>query len=716
MTSKYRFDQNGTPVDPDAYFLLRSNYPGIGLPPPSDGGGGGSLANGGYAWGMNDDNQLGMGTNGAAPFFATPQLIAGGFVPRILGTNKSFTATSAPANSFSAMIDTGSSLYTWGSNVNGVAAGGSGATPSLRSASPGIGAWKKLAVGSNFTVGVTHSGQIWGWGESNPVTEVFSPGNPSSNIGITREYSNGTLWSDVTITGSGTILAIRNDGTLWAAGYNGNGTLGTGNFISTTTWVQTGGGTSDWYAISGGADHVLAIKTDGTLWAWGTGTDGQLGLGSNSSVNSPQQVGVVTSWAFVSTGAASSFAIRHDGTLWSWGRNNDGQLGLGDTTNRNVPTQVGTSTAWSRVAGGYNHAMGLRTDGTIWAWGNNSQGQLGLDVVSPPITAPIVVDGSTTWSGISAGYQVSMAVNGPSATEVVSRQAFYDIPGTYSFVVPQGVTSVSALAVGGGGGGGLYSSSSLTGPPNTSGGGGGALSYRNNVPVNPGDVLTVVVGAGGQGGFYPNFAYSQFSGGDGGDSYVRHVASNTYIAWAGGGGHSSPTGASGGNAYVGGGGPLGYSADGGGNGGGSWEDHCGGGGAGGYNGAGGTSTNALDNTNPFPGDNGKPAAAGSGGGGAGKRGSTSAGGGGGVGMYVIGTDGAGQGTAGQGGFGGSGGQNGSAGSGNNGGNGGLYGGGGGSGGDLDAGGSLVGGNGARGCVYIIWGPSRSFPSTSQLVT
>lgn len=724
MTSKYRFDQNGTLVDPDAYFLLRTNFPGLGLPPPAEGGG--TLANGGYAWGMNDDNQVGMGTNGAAAFFATPQLIAGGFTPFILGTNKSFTATSAPSNSFSAMIDTGNSLYTWGSNANGVAAGGSGATPSLRSASPGIGAWKKLAVGSNFTVGVTNSGQIWGWGEASPVTELFSPGNPGSNIGITRETTLGSAWSDVTITGAGAVLAVRNDGTLWAAGHNGDGTLGNGTFVSTTTWIQTGGGTSDWYRVSGGDGHVLAIKLNGTLWAWGTGTAGQLGLGNNTSYNTPQQVGVVNTWAAISAGAASSFAVRHNGTLWAFGRNVDGQLGVGDTTNRASPTQVGTSTLWTRVAAGYNHAMGLRSDGTLWTWGNNSQGQLGLDATSPPITSPVVVDGSTSWSGVFAGYQVSMGVNGPSAVEVASRQAFYDTPGTYSFVVPQGVTSICALAIGGGGGGMQYS---FGDSPEGVGGGGGALSYRNNVPVNPGDVLTVVVGAGGLGNTDPNPNLdAEWFGQDGGDSYVLRVSSNTYAAYAeggqggasGGGGLST---ADGGRAFVGGGGPLGYAADGGGDGGNSWEGQCGGGGAGGYDGDGGTSTNSLDNSNPFPGDNGKPAQVGSGGGGAGKsgNGASGAGGGGGVGVYVIGADGGGQSTTGGGGFGGSGGQNGqsvTAGD-YNGGDGGLYGGGGGSGDDFDTNNDATtgeGGNGARGCVYIIWGPGRTFPSASQLVT
>ena len=106
----------------------------------------------------------------------------------------------------------------------------------------------------------------------------------------------------------------------------------------------------------------VAIKTDGTLWAWGQGTYGQLGLGTTTYYSSPKQVGALTTWSSVFCGYYASFAIKKDGTLWAWGVNNYGQLGLNNTTYYSSPKQVGSQTNWSQISAGYNFTEGLQNN------------------------------------------------------------------------------------------------------------------------------------------------------------------------------------------------------------------------------------------------------------------------------------------------------------------------------------------------------------------
>lgn len=131
---------------------------------------------------------------------------------------------------------------------------------------------------------------------------------------------------------------------------------------------------------AGGGNHTLAIKPDGSLWAWGGNWFGQLGLGDTDRRYFPVQVGADTNWQSVVAGWGHTLALRTDGTLWAWGSNAlAGELGLGDTDNRHFPIQVGTDTNWqSIVASDYSHTLAIKTDGSLWAWGYNERSQLGL--------------------------------------------------------------------------------------------------------------------------------------------------------------------------------------------------------------------------------------------------------------------------------------------------------------------------------------------------
>jgi hypothetical protein len=308
-------------------------------------------------------------------------------------------------------------------------------------------------------------------------------------------------------------------------------------------------------------------------------------------------------------------------------------------------------------------------------------------------SSPIAFSGLTTGTAYTFrvtalnSYGPSPAAASNSVTPVATSQTAYTTAGTYSFVVPTNVTSISVVSVGAGGGGG-----GTNGACSRGGGGGGALAYTNNISTTPGETLTVTVGTGGPGG--ANGA----NGTAGGESALQRSA--TYLVRAGGGGGgvatlSTPT--CGGIVLVGtgGAGGAGASAVG--------ANGTGGGGAGGYSGAGGAGSNTTA---------GSAAATSSGGGGGGATGNISSlggGGGGGVGILGIGATGTGGVATGGGGVGGSGGANGTTSTTDAGAAGGAYGGGGGGSND-DGNAGAAGGGGA---VRIIWsGTARSFPSTN----
>ena len=103
--------------------------------------------------------------------------------------------------------------------------------------------------------------------------------------------------------------------------------------------------TSDYQVISAGYEHSLAVKSDGSLWAWGNNDYGQIGDGTTYNRYSPVPIGPDNDWVMVSGGFSHSLAVKSDGQLWAWGKNNYGQLGLGHNNNRLEPTLIRFHTA-----------------------------------------------------------------------------------------------------------------------------------------------------------------------------------------------------------------------------------------------------------------------------------------------------------------------------------------------------------------------------------
>jgi alpha-tubulin suppressor-like RCC1 family protein len=171
-------------------------------------------------------------------------------------------------------------------------------------------------------------------------------------------------------------MALKQDGTVWAWGDNYYGQLGDGTTTGRTTPTQVAGllGAT---AIVTGHHHALALKQDGTVWAWGYNYAGQLGDGTSFTRITPVQVSGLSGITGIEADITHSLALKQDGTVWAWGDNYVGQLGDGTTIQRTSPVQVpGFSGAVSVQAGG-GHSLALKQDGTVWTWGFNQNGQLG---------------------------------------------------------------------------------------------------------------------------------------------------------------------------------------------------------------------------------------------------------------------------------------------------------------------------------------------------
>jgi alpha-tubulin suppressor-like RCC1 family protein len=167
-----------------------------------------------------------------------------------------------------------------------------------------------------------------------------------------------------------------------------------------------------WLTVASSYSSAYAIKTDGTMWAWGANYgNGRLGLGNTTDYSSPKQIGAGTTWSNVAGGRNSSaIAIKTDGTIWTWGSNGYGRLGLGDTTSRSSPTQIGDLTTWSTIDAGTAYIMAVKTDGTMWSSGNNYYGNLGLGNKTN-VSSPVQVGSLTNWYSVAGGVDHSLAIS-----------------------------------------------------------------------------------------------------------------------------------------------------------------------------------------------------------------------------------------------------------------------------------------------------------------
>ena len=228
-----------------------------------------------------------------------------------------------------------------------------------------------ISMGASHGLILASDGSLWSWGTNFAGWPVLGLGQiqmqPSLHrIGADHDWT--TIASSFTHS-----LALKANGTLWGWGQDLYGQLGVGRSsrrdTKRSTPVPTVPG-NDWKQVAAGGGHSLALRSDGTLWAWGINWGGQLGIGStNSEVRQVTQVGTATNWTKVWAAAVQTVGQQSDGTLWFWGSLTGSDS---DTSRFFVPTRVSAETNWVDVAFGYFTIFAIKADGTLWVWGLNA--------------------------------------------------------------------------------------------------------------------------------------------------------------------------------------------------------------------------------------------------------------------------------------------------------------------------------------------------------
>jgi len=177
-------------------------------------------------------------------------------------------------------------------------------------------------------------------------------------------------------------LALKDDGTVWAWGHNSDAQLGDGTSTNRSTPVRVGVGVtgfSDIIAIDAGGRHNLALKSDGTVWAWGDNNSGQIGNGTLTDLVLVVQITSLSNNILaISAGTAHSMALSKTGQVYVWGQNDAGQLGNGTSSGYAVTPTLNTNISGvAQIQAAGFHNVALKTDGTVWAWGVNFAGQIG---------------------------------------------------------------------------------------------------------------------------------------------------------------------------------------------------------------------------------------------------------------------------------------------------------------------------------------------------
>jgi alpha-tubulin suppressor-like RCC1 family protein len=383
----YKFTENGIVYDFYDVFVPAENFRQPTL----------------FGWGLASSGRL--GTNDTTPDRLTPvTTFAGGTTWKQISCGSNFTTA----------IKTDGTLWSWGEGGYGRLGTNNTTTRSTPVTTIAGGTnWKSVFSGQTHTGAIKTDGTLWLWGAKNDGRlGINDAGNGAVNAPVTT-FAGGNTWKSVSCAFRHT-AAIKTDGSLWTWGFNGSGQLGDNTTTTRNTPVTTFAGGNDWKQVACNGFYTAAIKTDGSLWTWGGGGNGQLGTNNTTNRSTP----VTTfaggnTWKQVSCGQEYAVAIKTDGTLWSWGAGSLGRLGNNDSTTKSTPvTTFAGGTNWKQVYCGNRHTGAVKTDGSLWMWGWNPTGALGIGVdpfgvQGVPVTT---FAGGNNWKQVACGYDYTAAI------------------------------------------------------------------------------------------------------------------------------------------------------------------------------------------------------------------------------------------------------------------------------------------------------------------
>ena len=318
-------------------------------------------------------------------------------------------------------LKTDGSVWAWGRNTFGEL--GDGSTTRRTNPVPvlNLSGIVTIAAGGSHTVALKSDGSVWAWG-GNTYGQLGDGTTTDSTTPVQVKGVSGNGWlSDVTAVTGGVryAVALKSDGSVWAWGYNASGQLGDGTTTDRTTPVQVKGvdgigWLSDVVAIAAGGSHTVALKSDGSVWAWGSNGHGQLGDTTTDNSSTPVEVSGLADVTAIAAGEGHTVALKSDGSVWTWGYNYYGQLGDDSTDDSDTPVPVsGLSSGVTAIAAS-NHTVALKSEGSVWAWGSNFLGQLGDDSTDDSDT-PVEVSGLANVTAIAAGQYHTVALKSNSS-------------------------------------------------------------------------------------------------------------------------------------------------------------------------------------------------------------------------------------------------------------------------------------------------------------
>ncbi len=368
-----------------------------------------------FGWGNNQQGQVGDGSklNANAPV-------------RVSGVAGIKAVSGGSAHTLALKSD--GTVWAWGSNAFGQLGNGTQIDSPAPVQARGLTSVSAIAAGTGNSLAVKSDGTLWGWG-LNDNGELGTGGArvvPQQVAGLTGVVS--------VASSHGHTVALKSDGTVWCLGDNTNGELGNGTKTPSVTPVRAGMLTGI-KAVAAGSGYSLALGSDGTIWGWGQNASGEIGASAPAAgAVVPMVAARIPGALSVAAGGNHSLAVGPDGSLWAWGNNTLGQLGTGTmSSNPNrVPARVAGLTGVTAAAAGASHSVALDSHGGVWAWGWNTYGQLGRGN-NDSSSIPVPVSGIADVLSVAAGDSHTIAIQQtaemgpPSITAVVNAASF--LPG-----------------------------------------------------------------------------------------------------------------------------------------------------------------------------------------------------------------------------------------------------------------------------------------------
>jgi alpha-tubulin suppressor-like RCC1 family protein len=296
----------------------------------------------------------------------------------------------------------------------------------------------RIAAGATHSLAVRSDGTVWAWGDNGEgqlgdasTTSRYSP------VQVHGPGNVGYLTGATTVAAGTSHSAAVSNHWVFAWGKGNNGQLGVNSDNDHHYPVQVHGPDNVGYLsgvvqVAAGRKHTIALTGDATLFSWGDNWYGQLGCNSDNDhdtpvrVHGPDNVGYLSGVGSLSAGSYFSLASRYDGTVWSWGHGYYGQLGVNSDNDHEYPVQVhgvgnvGHLADIVTVAAGERHSLALTASGTVWAWGDNSYGELGSNSRTEHQTPVQVV--TALAPGMPGG------ANPPHVTQVTPKDGATDVP------------------------------------------------------------------------------------------------------------------------------------------------------------------------------------------------------------------------------------------------------------------------------------------------